>query len=224
MPVDPPFVLDPPSAGVEVTRRDDMDIYRGPADGPRPTVVFVPGPIPAAMPTRPRDWAVYRGYGRLSVAHGLVAVVTALPYYDAQTDAAACADALERVLETVRALPEVDGDRIALWVFSAGGWMVGRWLSASPDWLRCLALTYPVLQEDPVVPGRPVVLTRVGLESPKRQATVDAFLARAKDAGADVRVIDVPDGQHGFDVLDHTEQSRAAVVEAMTAVADAVNR
>ncbi|HEX9335441.1 MAG TPA: hypothetical protein VF892_06135, partial [Pseudonocardiaceae bacterium] len=89
----------------------------------------------------------------------------------------------------------------------------------SPAWLRCLALSYPALRPDPVLPGRPIVLTRVGRERPVYQATVDDFLSRAKDCGADVRVIHVPDGRHGFDSLDHTDQSREAVLAAMTAVA-----
>ena len=80
------------------------------------------------------------------------------------------------------------------------------------------------LRDDPVVPGRPIVLTRVGLERPEFQAKVDDFLARAKEAGADVRVIDVPDGHHGFDALDHTDQSRDAVRAAIAAVTEKLMR
>jgi hypothetical protein len=35
-------------------------------------------------------------------------------------------------------------------------------------------------------------------------------------------VIDVPHGQHGFDMLDHDEESRAAVRQAMTWVVTAL--
>jgi hypothetical protein len=73
---------------------------------------------------------------------------------------------------------------------------------------------------DLVVPGRPLLLTRVGRELPERQALVDRFLARASTTGTDVRVIDVPDGQHGFDALDHTEQSRQAVLDATDLVVE----
>jgi hypothetical protein len=30
-----------------------------------------------------------------------------------------------------------------------------------------------------------------------------------------VEIVDVPEGRHSFDILDHTEQSRAAVQQAM---------
>ena len=128
-------------------------------------------------------------------------------------------------------LPEVDSQRIAVWAFSAGALLIGRWLADSPEWLRCVALTYPVLANpaadapatsvepaDMVRPGRPLVLTRVGKEQAQRQATVDRFLARAQATGAVVQVIDVPDGQHGFDMLDHTDRSRSGVRDAVDLV------
>jgi acetyl esterase/lipase len=67
---------------------------------------------------------------------------------------------------------------------------------------------------DVVQPGRPLVLTRVGKELAERQATVDRFLATAEANGTAVQVIEVPDGQHDFDALDHTEESRQAVIQA----------
>jgi dienelactone hydrolase len=142
---------------------------------------------------------------------------------------AAAADRLGLVVEAIRARPEVDADRMALWAFSGGGMLVGRWLADSPAWLGCVALSYPLLRTlqppaassspcDVLRPGRPIALTRVGRERPEVQATVDAFLARAAVVNAAVEVIDVPDGQHGFDVLDHAPWSREAVTAAMTAV------
>lgn len=214
----PPFVLDPPADGIEYERLANFDTYRCSTGQPQPAVVFVPGPVPAdAM--RPRDWRVYQGYGRLTAGEGLVAVIAALPYYGlSESDIADAAERLTEVVDEVRARPEVDPSRVAIWAFSGGGLLIERWLAQSPDWLRCLALSYPALRSEPVHPGRPIVLTRVGRERAVLQTTVDDFLARAKDSGVDVQVIDVPDGQHGFDALDHTDQSRDAVKIAMAAV------
>ena len=219
---DPPFVLDPPSDGIHHERRDRYDVYRAAGDDPRPAVVFAHGPWPAEAPPL-RDGQIYRGYGRLAANAGLLAVVPALPFHS-PTDVPEAEAALAEIVGAVRADPAVDADRVAIWAFSGGGWLIGRWLSESPDWLRCLALTYPGLRDDPVVPGRPIVLTRVGLERPEFQAKVDDFLARAKDVDADVQVIDVPDGHHGFDALDHTDQSRDAVRAAMAAVTEKLMR
>jgi len=215
---DPPFVLDPPSEGIVHERLPGCDTYRGPAGGQLPAVVFVPGPVPAALPVQPRDWQFYRGYGRLAAGRDLVAVVPVLSFHG-EPDVPAATEQLADIIDEVRAMPGVDPDRIAIWAFSGGGWLIGRWLAESPTWLRCLALSYPAMGDDPVQPGRPIVLTRVGQERPELQAAMDDFLARAKDSNTDVQVIEVPDGRHGFDVLDHTDQSRDAVNEAMTTVA-----
>jgi hypothetical protein len=60
-----------------------------------------------------------------------------------------------------------------------------------------------------------LVVTRVGLEQPRLQDTVDRLLAIAGDA----EVIEVPNGRHGFDMLDHTDESGNAVRRALSAVA-----
>jgi acetyl esterase/lipase len=64
----------------------------------------------------------------------------------------------------------------------------------------------------------PIVLTRVGLERPRLAAGVEAFIDAAQECGARLEIIDVPHGQHGFDMLDHTDESRLAVTRALDAV------
>lgn len=204
------FVVEVPFSGA-VEQRDGYDLYLpAGASGPLPVVVVVPGPAPARYPFRPRSWPVYQGYSRLVAELGVAAVVVDQPYHDV-ADAVAQAGELARVVEDVRAASEVDGRRVAVWAFSGGALLVGRWLAGSPEWLRCLALSYPLMEaDDEVRPGRPIVVTRVGRELAERQVAVDAFLRKATG----VEVVEVPDGQHGFDVLDHTEQSRDAVRHA----------
>ncbi|MFJ8830630.1 hypothetical protein [Micromonospora aurantiaca] len=56
-----------------------------------------------------------------------------------------------------------------------------------------------------------LVLTRAGRERPEVAPTIEAFTVVARRRGIPLCVVDVPDGQHGFDALDHTDESRAAV-------------
>ncbi|GAA2652803.1 hypothetical protein GCM10010425_78140 [Streptomyces spororaveus] len=63
-----------------------------------------------------------------------------------------------------------------------------------------------------------MVLTRAGLEMAEIAATVEEFLAAAKEHGTRVEVVDVPDGHHGFETLDPTDASREAVRRALAAV------
>jgi hypothetical protein len=45
----------------------------------------------------------------------------------------------------------------------------------------------------------------------------------ARTCPARVEIIDVPNGQHGFDLLDHTDESRTAVERALDLVFTALS-
>lgn len=241
-----PFLLDVPERPRERVGRVDLyvpdvpDGLGGPdgsaetADGPRPAVLFVHGgPVPADVRPTPRDWPSFVGYGRYAASLGVIGATVDHRLHGLDDQERAAQDVTEAV-ELLRADPRVDPDRIALWCFSGAGLLSAHWLAAPPPWLRCAALTYPVLATLPgwgaidprfrpadAVSGAgrlPIVLTRVGLENPEIAATVEEFLAAAKECGADVEVIDVPDAHHGFETIDHTEQSRHAVEHAMRSV------
>lgn len=241
MAFDDPFVVavDP----VEPERDGAVDLYVPPADGPLPAVVLVHGgPLRPDLTPRPRDWPVYRGYGALVASRGAVAVTLDHDLFDVEAYPLAAAQVVDAV-ERARADPRVDAGRIALWFFSGGGPLSADWLRDPPPWLRCVALTYPLLGGVPGVRFQPadavravgvaaaagvagamranalpIVLIRVGLERPHIAATVDTFVAATDEAGADLTIVDVPNGRHGFDFLDHTDESRRAVDQCCTAV------
>ncbi|MFJ3639395.1 alpha/beta fold hydrolase [Streptomyces sp. NPDC090108] len=220
-----PFVLDPPECPRE--RTGAVDLFLPDAADPRPAVVFVHGgPVPADARPTPRDWPLYTGHARHAAALGMVGATVDHGLH-ALTDYARAAEDVAAAVALVRADPRVDADRVALWFFSGGGPLLTDWLAAPPPWLRCVAASYPVLAPLPgwhTMDARfrpaeavrtagelPVVLTRAGLEQPTIAATVAEFLTAATAAGTRVETVDVPAGRHGFDVADHTEESRAAV-------------
>jgi acetyl esterase/lipase len=232
-----PFLLDVPEQ--ERERAGQVDLYLpgpaqpGPAQ-PRPAIVFIHGgPIPAGRQPTPRDWPAYVGYGRYAASQGAVGVTVDHRLHSLADYPLAASD-IAAAVEAVRADPRVDAGRIALWFFSGGGLLSAAWLAVPPAWLRCVAMTYPVLSPLPkweqvdarfrpaqAVAGAgrlPIVLTRVGRERPAIAATVTEFLAAARESGAALEVIDVPGGHHGFETIDHTEQARDAVRSAVQTV------
>ncbi|GGR31801.1 alpha/beta fold hydrolase [Streptomyces netropsis] len=226
------FLMEVPERPRERVGR--VDLYLPDADRPRPAVVFVHGgPVPAGVRPTPRDWPTYVGYGRYVASLGAVGVTLDHRLHDLADFERAAEDVAEAV-ELVRADPRVDGERVALWYFSSGGLLSADWLAAPPPWLRCVAATYPILAPPPNwglahprfrpaaavrAAGRlPIVLTRVGLENAGIAMTVEEFLTAAKECEADVEVIDVPLGHHGFETVDHTEQAREAVERAVRSV------
>jgi acetyl esterase/lipase len=224
-----PFVL--PLEPRDAVRDGNADLYLPDATEPRPAVVFVHGgPLPAEVSPTPREWPVFRGYGALTAAWGSVGVVVEHGLHS-PADYPKAADELSAAVEAARAHPGVDASRVALWSFSGGTPLLADWLRAPPEWLRCLAASYPMPvpppewqvdpRFDPIAAlganSPPIVLTRVGRENPAIATGVEAFVDAARRTTR-LEVVDVPSGQHAFDTLDHTEESRRAVEKALETV------
>jgi hypothetical protein len=217
-------VLDGPD--VRVDRLGEIDFYRPAGTARTGAILFVHGgPGPAGLEVMPRDWPVYRGYATAAARRGLVAAVVDHSLIHGLDHLVTAADEVEAAVGVLRSDPRVDPDRVGLWFFSGAGLLAGEWLDSRPDWLRLVALTYPLLVTPPGVDdlvnaaeviGKhkdlPVLLTRVGLEREELAGPVAEFVSAG---GAALDIIDVPKGHHGFDMLDHTEESRAAVTKAL---------
>ena len=217
-------VLDGPD--VRVDRLGEIDFYRPAGTARTGAVLFVHGgPGPAGLEVMPRDWPVYRGYATAAARRGLVAAVVDHSLIHGLDRLVTAADEVEAAVGVLRSDPRVDPDRVGLWFFSGAGLLAGEWLDSRPDWLRFVALSYPLLATPPGVDdlvnaaeviGKhkdlPVLLTRAGLEREELAGPVAEFVSAG---GSSLDIIDVPKGHHGFDMLDHTEESRAAVTKAL---------
>ena len=64
--------------------------------------------------------------------------------------------ALSEAIAAVRAHPRVDAIGLRLWFFSGGSPLAAELLQDPPEWLRCVALTYPVLGDSELVTIRGV--------------------------------------------------------------------
>ncbi|WP_051298279.1 alpha/beta hydrolase family protein [Arthrobacter castelli] len=226
---------------VEPARRDRQDLLEvhtsQEADGGRkPAVVFVHGgPVPEAQQPRPRDWEGFIGYGALAAASGLVGVTFNHRLHDLESSYPVAADDVAEAVEQTRALDSVDPDRIGLWFFSSGGGLAADWLVKRPDWLSCIAWTYPLLVPPPDWPGDrarfdtlaaaseaatlPKLLLRVGGEHEYFAQNQDDLVAAARAHDSTLDVIELPEAEHGFEYSGYDEPSRAAVDRAMRWVA-----
>ncbi len=233
-----PFVLgELGGPEVRVDRLGKLDIYRPTGSARTGAILFVHGgPAPPDPEATPRDWPVFKGYATAAARRGAVAAVVDHSLIGGLDKLSTAADEVEAAIGVLRSDPRVDPDRVVLWFFSGAGLLAGEWLDSRPDWLRGVALTYPLLATPPGVDdlvnaaevigkhdrgggvgnvlGKvlPVLLTRAGLERAELAGPVAEFVSAG---GTALDIIDVPKGHHGFDMLDHTEESRAAVTKAL---------
>lgn len=225
--------------------RDEMkmDIYIPPglaADERRPAVIFIHGGPLGQNPTPgAKDWGVYRSYGRLMAASGLIGVTFDHRYVSmsAKNLETSFAD-VEGAIQFVRANAasyHVDPERIALWVFSGGGPHLSIGLREQMTFVRCLVSYYAILDLtgyavrlgespqamegfSPVVylnkaHGHlpPVLIGRAGLDSADINRSLELFVSKMFSLNGDINLLNHPLGRHGFDVYDDNEQTRDVI-------------
>jgi acetyl esterase/lipase len=107
---------------MERVRAGEIEVYVPPSSAPPPVVLYIHGPIPRES-VRPPHWALYDGYRRLAAARGLAAATIDLDYVDV-ANISGPSSQLDQQVADVRARPEIDGTRVALWAFSGGGLLI----------------------------------------------------------------------------------------------------
>ena len=193
-----------------------------------PVVLLVHGGLSDDVPFRPKDWGIYRSWGRLLAASGFVAIAFnhRLGFPDPRLDQANqdVAAMLETVRTQAKAL-QADPQRIALVAFSAGGPLLTPFLREPAPGVRCLAGFYPFLDlrpskihqqfldaaalarhspaaqlRNPTAQAMPFFLARAGQDAiPDILPGIDAFVAESLAAGTPLTLLNHPRAPHGFD-------------------------
>ena len=221
-----PFVL--PHEPAEPERSGDLDLYL-PDVTPAPAVLMIHGgPVPPDRPVGPRQWPAYRAYGSLLATAGLVGAMVEHGFADDESLPRA-RDDVQSALAALRADPRVDRDRVGLWFFSAGGFLMGSFLEPVADGVVAVAGTYaavgdPELPELGLVDGIqaipntvvPLLLVRPEHDFDWIVPITDDVLLRCREARRPLTVIDVPGGHHGFETIDDTDAVRTAMRDSIS--------
>lgn len=222
-----------------------MDVYMPPhlAKGKKlPAVLFIHGG--AGAETRPKDWGVYKSWGRLVAASGMVGVTfTHRLGYPKPLLADAASD-VNAALNYIRANADslnIDKDRICLAAYSAGGPMLSIPMRDKPSYVRCLVAFYAFMDIQQSEPHRanetadmvkayspitylandagklpPIFLARAGLdEVPTMNDSIDRFIREAISKNATITVANHPQGVHGFDNQNDDDRAREIVQSAL---------
>jgi len=126
----------------------------------------------------------------------------------------------------------IDSGRICLMAFSAGGPLLTETIVRPSDSVRCIVGFYPYLGPPLTLtnePSRfsaldslrsagklpPMFIAKAGRDQPTLNASIDAFVDQAKTRDVDVRLIEHPEGVHGFDIWNDDDTSREIIRQAV---------
>ncbi len=189
-----------------------MDVYYPPdmkAGAKLPVVIFVNG---VGIPTL-KDWQVYVDWGRLTAAAGMIAI-----NHQSRSAGEAAADAADLVayVRSNAATLKIDENKIGIWACSANV-RVGLPLAMdeSRKYVRTAVMYYGVMDSEKVRYDVPMLVARAGQDIPLINNTIDAYITRAIAQDAPLTLISYADGQHAFDILDNTDQSREIVKQTL---------
>ena len=127
-----------------------MDVYRPTTTraGERfPALIFVHGGLTLDQPRTAKNWGVYRSWGRVAAASGLVGVTFNHRMTTNDNVDVASGD-LRAAIDLVRKNAvqwNVDPDRLCLAFYSAGGPLSSVPLRERPPYVKCVVLYYPFL-------------------------------------------------------------------------------
>lgn len=223
-----------------------MDVYApaGLKSGDRrPVVLFVHGG--AGSESRPKDWGIYQGWGRLAAASGFIGVTfthrLGFPNPFLENSAADVGAALDYVRKNAAVL-NADPDRICLAAYSAGGPLLTLGYDEKRPYVRCLVAVYAFLDVQQSNLHRehesaarvkqfsmiehlgekraqriPMFIARAGLDAiPTMNDSIDRFIGRAIRENANVIVMNHPEGVHGFDNQNDDDRSREIMESMLT--------
>jgi acetyl esterase/lipase len=223
-----------------------MDVYLPPdlaAGERRPVVLFVHGG--AGSESRPKDWGIYKSWGRIAAASGFIGVTFTHRLGFPQPFLAESAQDVRAALDFVRsnaAKFHADADRACLAAYSAGGPLLTVGLESERKNIRCLVAVYAFLdiqqsslhrEHEPAERVRafsmiehlggerlremPMFVARAGRdEIPTMNDSIDRFIARAIKENANVIVMNHPVGVHGFDNQNDDARSREIIEGLLT--------
>ncbi len=209
-----------------------------------PVVFFIHGGVPADVPVKPKDWGIYRSWGRLIAASGMAAVTfnhrVGFPDPNLAQGAADLTDAIAFVRGRAAEFG-IDPERIALAAYSAGGPLLAAPIREPKPYVRCLVAFYSFLDLRPSALHRkflseeqvrqfspavaltestgklpPIFVARAGKDQiPDLLPGLDRFVAEALARNAPLVLYNQPDGEHGFDNQEGDPRSREIVREAV---------
>lgn len=232
-----------------------LDIYRPPeiASGKRlPAVIFIHGDGPPGILAGIKDQSPFQMWGRLAGASGFVGVTFNHRSSQLATRIGDPVEDVDDAIAFVRSRADdynINPDQLALWSFSAGGYLgLLAALKGSPSYIRCAGCYYGVIDLElylqragiDLPPGVetfnpirslrehggtpiPLQIIRAGNDRPAFNASIDSFIIAALEHNVDLELLNFAAGEHAFDLFDDSVASKSVVQRSLAFLAQHLN-
>jgi len=229
-----------------------LDAYAPPRPGRYPVVLLLHGGVPDEVPVRPKDWGLYRSWGKLLAASGFATIIPnqRISFPDPRLVLAEqdVANALKFAGNHAARL-SADPSRTCLIAFSAGGPLLAKPIREHAPGVRCLAAMYafldvrqsephrqhlspaqleefsPLVQMEHAGPSMPpLFVARAGNDQvPTLRDAMDRFVTSALAHDAPLQLVNVPGIEHGFEI-DEDPRVREALRSLLRFLAEHLDR
>lgn len=205
-------------------RKLEFDLYLPPGSSAKrvaapPLVVFANGVGDPEIPLK--SWGIYKSWARLTAVSGMAAVLHDSRQGEAASD---IADLVVHLRSKASGLG-FDPDNIALWACSANvGVVMPYAMDPKNAFFKAVVLYYGALDPALIRGDLPLFIGRAGLDNPRFNGAIDAYVAKAVPANAPVTVVNLPGGHHAFDAFDDDDASRTVVRQTLAFMKDHLTR
>ena len=187
------------SAGKDLS----FDIYRPASAAKTPVMIMLNGIGADWMRSHPQ----YTGWGRLATSIGVAGVT--MDSEDGHIEENF--DALMKYLRAHAGELKIDPEQVIVYSCSANVKAGLPLVSSDRPHIKGAVVYYgsgevPALRRD-----LPVLMVRAGLDSTQLNSQIDALVSRALKENAPWELVNFAGGQHGFDIFDDNDESRAVM-------------
>lgn len=224
-----------------------LDVYRPPEIAPTdrlPAVIFIHGDGPPEFLENIKDQPPFQMWGRLAGASGFVGVTFNHRSSQLATRVGDPVEDVDDAIAFVRSRADdfnIDPDQLALWSFSAGGYLgLQAALKGRPSYVLCAVCYYGIIDLElylqrsgiDLPPGVeafnpirslrehggtpiPLQIIRAGQDRPAFNASIDSFINAALEHNVDLELLNYAAGEHAFDIFDDSLASKAIVQRSL---------
>lgn len=201
-----------------------MDIYSPPSAKEKlPAIIFISGS------GNTKDWQIFKDYGAVTAAQGMIAVQFNRRFANGSELPIAREDT-KSLIDFVRQNGDrygIDTNNIGIWVYSGGGYFLDLAMQEDQPFIKVIVAYYGIDRVETFEQVRkigdklpPIYMVRAGQDQPNLNNAITLFALQAISQNVRFTLVNYRDGKHSFDILDDTPETRKIIINTFQFIKD----